>query len=127
MYLNVINLIQATIASVFQKECNAHGCRVCSPLLTLINYSYLVFIISSSKLTFSTNPRLPRTSVTLSIPNRGVKERNRVAMCLVFNRTVRYLGSLSGIKIIVSNAGQCMCHSSIFCATDIGTVSVRYF
>ena len=50
----------------------------------------------------------------------------RVARCPVFNRTVRYFGSLSGIKMIVIPDNTCV-NSSIFCATDIGTASVQYF
>ena len=52
----------------------------------------------------------------------------RVARCPVFNRTVGYFGSLSGIKMIVIPDNACVI-SSIFSATDrpTGTVSVWYF
>jgi len=50
----------------------------------------------------------------------------RVARCLVFNWTVWYFGPLSFIKIIIIHDNACV-NSSIFCATDIGTVNVRYF
>ena len=50
----------------------------------------------------------------------------RVARCSVFNRTVRYFGSLFGIKMAVIPDNACE-NSSIFCATDTGTASVRYF
>jgi len=46
--------------------------------------------------------------------------------CPVFNRTVQYFGSLSGIKMMVI-PDNALVNSSIFCATDIGTVNVRYF
>jgi len=50
----------------------------------------------------------------------------RVARCPVFNWTVRYFGSLSGIKMIVGIiSDNAQINSSIFCAT--GTASVRYF
>src|SRR6218665_2258077 len=50
----------------------------------------------------------------------------RVARCPVFNRTVRYFGSLSGIKMTIIPDNACV-NSLIFCDTDIGTSSVRYF
>jgi len=50
----------------------------------------------------------------------------RVARCPVFNRTVWYFGSLSGIKMIVIPDDACV-NSSIFCATDPVLQSVPYF
>ena len=50
----------------------------------------------------------------------------RAARCPVFNRTVRYFDSLSGIKMIVIPDNDFE-NSSIFCATYAGTVSFRYF
>jgi len=50
----------------------------------------------------------------------------RVARCPIFNRTVQYFGSLSGIKMIVKPDNACV-NSSIFCSTDTGSAIVRYF
>jgi len=54
---------------------------------------------------------------------------NRVARCPVFNRTIRYFGSLSGrpigLKMTVIPDNGCV-NNSIFCATDAQTASVRY-
>jgi len=50
----------------------------------------------------------------------------RVARCPVFNLSVRYFGSLSGIKIIVI-PNNAFVNSSIFCAADTGTASLKYF
>ena len=49
----------------------------------------------------------------------------RVARCQMFNRTVRYFGSLSVILIVIPD-NTCV-HSSIVCAKDTGTASVRNF
>jgi len=49
-----------------------------------------------------------------------------VASCPAFNRTVRCFDSLSGIKMVVIPDNACV-NSLIFCATDTGTASVRYF
>lgn len=52
----------------------------------------------------------------------------RVARCPVLNRTVRYFGSLFGIKMIVIGLPVNACaNSSIFCATNMSTTNVRYF
>jgi len=47
-------------------------------------------------------------------------------MCPVFNRTVRYFGSLFVIILIVIPDNTCV-HGSIVCAKDSGTASVRNF
>src|SRR6218665_927319 len=49
-----------------------------------------------------------------------------VARCLLFNRTVRYFGFLSGIKMILIPENACV-NNSIFCATDIDTVRSGIF
>ena len=51
---------------------------------------------------------------------------SRVARCPVFNRTIRYLGPLSGIKMIVIPYNAWV-NSSVFSATDTGTHCVRCF
>ena len=50
----------------------------------------------------------------------------RVARCPVFDRTVRYFGSLSGIILIVIPDNICI-NSSIVFVKDTGPASVRYF
>src|SRR6218665_1626939 len=41
-------------------------------------------------------------------------------------RTVRYFGSMYCVKMIIIPESACV-NSSIFCATDTSTASVRYF
>src|SRR6218665_2229314 len=50
----------------------------------------------------------------------------RVARCPVFNRAVRFFGSLSGIILIVI-PDNTRVNSSIICAKATGKASVRYF
>src|SRR6218665_2229623 len=52
--------------------------------------------------------------------------KTRVARCPVFNRTVRYFGSLSCMKMIVIQ-DNAFVNGSIFSATETGIASVRYF
>jgi len=60
----------------------------------------------------------------LEVHSRSL-DQLRVARCPVFNRTVRYFCSLSGIILIVTPENTCV-NSSIVCAKDTGTASVRY-
>src|SRR6218665_520299 len=64
-------------------------------------------------------------------PGRQVRGRFiyfifRVARCPVFSRTVRYFGPLLDIRMIVI-PDKASVNSSIFFATNIDIVNVRYF